>query len=121
MLPLGVNLAVFAVYLLIAPPSWVTMNPIEGPDVAAEEQSLRVAMYLQAQQVEAFRVETGRLPTSLAELDRDPVVDDVDYVRQGDDFQLVASVGESALVYDSAAPDSEFAASVAARMSGAGG
>lgn len=121
MLPLGINLAVFAVYLLIAPPAWVTLDPIEGPDVAQQEQSLRVAMYLQAQQIEAYRIENGELPGSLADLSRDPVSDRVEYVPQGSTFQLVGTVGESALVYDSAAPDGAFARSVAARMSGAGG
>jgi hypothetical protein len=121
MLPLGINLAVFAVYLLIAPPAWVTMNPIEAPDVQAQEQSLRVAMFLQAQQIEQYRQVNGELPGTLADLGRDPVADGVEYLPQGANFQLVATVGESALVYDSAAPDSEFAQSVRASMSGAGG
>ena len=31
MLPLGLNLGLLAVYLLIAPPSWVIVNPIAPP------------------------------------------------------------------------------------------
>jgi hypothetical protein len=120
MLPLGINLAVFAVYLLIAPPAWVTMNPVEPPDMAAQEQSLRVAMYLQAQQVEAFRLENEVLPTTLDELARDPLAE-LEYVRDGSSFQLIGTVGEQALVYDSASPDPAFASSVADRMAGAGG
>jgi competence protein ComGC len=120
MLPLGINLAVFAVYLLIAPPAWVTVNPIEGPDPAAQEQSLRVAMFLQAQQIEAYRLEHGALPASLAELERDPVSDEVEYVPRGSSYQLVGAVGESALVYDSTGDNAEFTRSMSARMAGAG-
>lgn len=120
MLPLGINLAVFAVYLLIAPPAWVTIDPIQGPDLAAQEQSLRVAMFLQAQQIEAYRVENGELPRTLADLSRDPVSERVEYVPRGNSFQLVATLGESALVYDSTADNSEFEASVRERLAGAG-
>lgn len=120
MLPLGINLAVFAVYLLIAPPAWVTLDPIEGPDVATQEQSLRVAMFLQAQQIEAYRLENGQLPRSLAELSREPMSERVEYVPRGNAFQLVGTVGESALVYDSTADNSEFEASVRARLGNAG-
>ena len=120
MLPLGINLAVFAVYLLIAPPAWVTMNPVATPDLQSQEQSLRVAMYLQAQQVEAYRLQNDGLPQNLEELARDPMAG-LEYVRDGSTFQLIGTVGDQALVYDSADPDPAFASSVSERMSGAGG
>lgn len=117
MLPLGIQLSVLALYLLIAPPSWVTMNPIDPPDLASQEESLRVAMYFQAQRIEAYRQRTGELPVQLA--DAGSPIEGVQYVRQGSSqYQLVGTVGEEALVYDSTQTDASFEAAVARRMAG---
>ena len=117
MLPLGIQLSVLALYLLIAPPKWVTMNPIEPPDQASQEESLRVAMYFQAQRIEAYRQQHGELPIELSQAGSP--IEGVQYVRQGaTSFQLVASVGEQALVYDSTQSDAEFSAAAARRLAG---
>jgi hypothetical protein len=119
MLPFGVNLAVLAVYLLIAPPGWITVNPIEGPDLARQGDDMRAAMWLQAQQVEAYRIQNGRLPTTLAESGR--VTAGVEYIRDGDHFRLIAAIdtiGDDPVIWDSNAPNTEFEAIVAARMGG---
>ncbi|GMV06403.1 MAG: hypothetical protein AMXMBFR53_26790 [Gemmatimonadota bacterium] len=117
MLPLGLNLAVIAVYLLLAPPTWVTVNPIEGPDQATQVQGLRVALYLQAQQIEAYKDQNGRLPSSLAESGR--AVPGIEYVRQGaEQYQLVATVGDQPIVYDSSGPNPEIVAAVTASRLG---
>jgi hypothetical protein len=51
-LPLGINRGVFAVYLLIAPPTWVVMKPLvaapmvycaQATDAAADMEVVRVA------------------------------------------------------------------------------
>jgi len=47
-LPLGINLGVFAVYLLIAPPAWVVMNPIEAASIEEQTDNMRLAIYMQA-------------------------------------------------------------------------
>jgi len=116
MLPLGVNLAVLAVYLLIAPPSWVTVNPVEPPDLARQSDDLKAAMWFQAQQIEAYKIQNGRLPATLAESGR--VLPGVEYVRDGDRFRLIGTVGDAPVIYDSAASNTEFAAIVAEKMGG---
>lgn len=60
-------LATFSFYLWFATPAWVTPtqpDPVSLEDAAA---GLRVAMYFQAQRIEQFRQENGRLPDTLAE------------------------------------------------------
>lgn len=117
MLPLGINLVVLAVYLLIAPPRWVTVNPIEPPDLASQETSIKVAMYFQAQRIESYRIQHGSAPARLA--DAGSPAPEIDYIRRGDDeYQLVARVGETAVIYDSTEPDASFAEAAAARLQG---
>lgn len=122
MLPVGVNLAVLAVYLLLAPPAWVTVNPIEGPDQEVQVHRLRVALYMQAKAVEQYKLDNnGRLPASLDDLvGMGPTYSDVvQYVRQGESYQLVAVVGEQPLVWDSTSPNEDIVAAVtAARIGG---
>jgi len=121
MLPVGINLAVFAVYLLIGQPAWVNVSPIEAPSVVKQEQDLRAAMYMQAQRIEGYRIQNdGALPGSIQELGTSPY-EGVDYVPQGGSFRLIALVGGETVVYDSAAPDPSFAQSVERAMVGAGG
>lgn len=120
MLPVGINLAVLAVYLLLAPPAWVVVNPIEGPDPAVQVDGFKVALYFQAQAIEQYRVNNGRLPTTLAESGR--AYEGVEYVRQGSDqYQLVAVVGDTPVVWDSATPNEDIIAAVAARSRQMGG
>jgi len=118
MLPLGINLGVFAVYLLIAPPDWVVMDPLEGPPPAEQSRSMRVAMYFQSQRIEAYRLENGRLPDALA--DAGTPVPGVEYNKRGADrYELVADAGGEVLLYDSSAPAAEFEEAVANRLGGA--
>lgn len=117
MLPLGINLAVLAVYLLIAPPAWVTVNPIEGPDLATQVSDLRRAMYLQAQRVIAYQVRYGSLPERLEETGS--TVPGVEYHRQGvNAFQLIGLAGDETVVYDSTQSTEEFEQAVASKMAG---
>ncbi len=69
-----------------------------------------MALLLQAEQIEAFRVDRLRLPNSLDELDgRLP---GVRFVRSGSRaYQLIAYEADgTAIVYDSAHPAAEFEA-----------
>jgi hypothetical protein len=111
MLPLGINLAVLAVYLLIAPPAWVVVNPIEGPDLAAQTTDMKKAIYFQAQRVEAYKVKYGRLPDQLT--DAGSPTPGVEYIRQGDGYRLIGTVGAEPVVYDSSGPNTEIVAAVA--------
>ncbi len=118
MLPLAIQLSVLALYLLIGQPRWVTMNPIEPPDQTSQEESLRVAMYFQAQRIESYRQQhEGALPEVLS--DAGSPIEGVEYVPRGDSqYQLVGTVGERALVYDSTQSDAAFRDAAARRLAG---
>lgn len=118
MLPVGIQLAVLAVYLLISPPGWVVVHPIEAPDPAVSEQSLRLAMYMQSQRIEAYRLNNGRLPASLDEIGAS-VSPGVEYQLQGtNEYRLVGTNGPAALIYDSTESPAEFLGDAAAKLSG---
>jgi hypothetical protein len=116
MLPLGINLAVLAVYLLIAPPAWVVINPIKPPDLAAQTTDLKKALWFQAQRIEAYRQQHGELPAQLA--DAGSPVEGLEYVREGTSFRLVGMVGDAAVVWDSSATNDEIVALVAGSLGG---
>jgi len=118
MLPLGLNLGVLAVYLLIAPPAWVVVNPIAPPPDEQVVQNLRAAMYMNAAKIESFRRANGRLPATLAEAGVS--LENVDYAPQGDSvFLLVSTVGDEPLVYNSVASDPmEWAGDLSRRIGG---
>jgi hypothetical protein len=100
MLPLGLNLAVLALYLLIAPPQWITVNPITAPDSTDQNESLRVAVYLQVQRIQAYMLVHGELPPNL-EAAGSPMPG-VEYIPRGNGrFQLTATEGDQTLAYDS--------------------
>ena len=116
MLPLGINLAVLAVYLLIAPPAWVVVNPIAPPDLAAQTTDLKKALWFQAQRIEAYRVEHGQLPAQLA--DAGSPIPGVEYVNEGDRFRLIGMVGDATVVWDSSTSNDEIQALVAGSLGG---
>lgn len=108
MLPLGINLGVLAVYLLIAPPAWVVVNPIDPPDMARQTQGAATALWMFSQQIESYRISNGRLPASLDELGRP--AEGIDYLPQGDQYQLITTVGDTPLVWDSQGANTEIIA-----------
>lgn len=93
-----------------APPRWIRPEPPASLGRAEELRGLRVALLLQADQVEAFRLRTQRLPTALDEVPGQ--LPGIRYVRSGNRvYQLVAYGADgSAVVYDSAAPTPPFRA-----------
>jgi hypothetical protein len=106
-------LLVVAGSLALRPPAFLRGPPPAVVTPAEREQGIRAALYLQAQQVEAFRIERGRLPASLAEVSvRFPYME---YVRSNSrTYQLVVRRPDgSTAVYDSAVPGPGFAALVA--------
>jgi len=100
-------LIVAAGVVAVAPPAWV--QP-ESPAVLSEEtraRGLRLALLLQAHQVEAYRVRAQQLPVSLDDLPMK--LDGVRYTRSGRSYQLVAfTLNGEAIVYDAADPSSAF-------------
>lgn len=111
---LAVLLLVLAAYLGAAPPSWITPGPAPMLRPRDVDRGTQAALYLEAQQIDAFRVTHGRLPYTLDELaERVP---GVVFIRSDNRlYQLVARRPDgSPLVYDSARPAPGFAAAAAA-------
>ena len=120
MLPLGINLGVLAVYLLIAPPAWVVLDPIEAPPAEEQLVDLRMAVYVVANRIESYRQQNGRLPSELGELEM-PAAAGLTYVPQGpNSYQLVGSVGTETVIYDSSESLAEWGSGLdfGARMRG---
>jgi len=110
MLPLGINLGVFAVYLLIAPPAWVVVNPLEGPPIEEQRDKVKLAMYFQANQVAQYLLQQGQLPLSLEDATGRPS-SLVEYSVQGPTYfrlTTVPSLGDPPIVYDSTQPLNEW-------------
>jgi hypothetical protein len=92
----------------VAPPAWVRPEPPAQLTEGARARGIRLALLLQAQQVEAYRVRTQQLPESLGEL---PItLPGVRYARSGGrSYQLVVFAPDgSPIVYDSADPSPAF-------------
>jgi len=119
MLPVGLNLGVFAAYLLIWSPPWVVLNPIAPPPTEDQVEQLSGAMWFAISGVEGFRMQNERLPQTLAEAG--VVGAGLDYTVQGaSSYVLIAEVGAEAspLVYNSAQQTpQEWGAANAAGMS----
>jgi hypothetical protein len=112
MLPLGLNLGVLATYLLIAPPSWVVVNPIAPPPDEEVVDNLRTGMFFVKARVDSYRTQRGRLPASLEEAGVSPdQAAEIGYTPRADStYVLIAIVGEQTLSYDSSrqTPDEAF-------------
>src|SRR5690606_35793787 len=59
--------AAFSFYLWFGNPSWVTPTLPDPVTPETAEAGLRVAMFFEAQKIETFRNQNGRLPDSLQE------------------------------------------------------
>jgi hypothetical protein len=100
LLPVGVNLAVFAAYLLIWSPEWVVLNPIAPPATEQRVEKLSGAMWLAINKIEAFNLDNERLPQSLMEAGANEA--SLTDTLVGSSYVLSAEVGEEALVFNSA-------------------
>lgn len=109
----AVLLFVVAGYFAFYPPTVLRGPEPPTPSIGQRMRGVRAALYLQAQQVEAFRVRTGRLPATLSQVA--VRIPDIEYVRSNSrTYQLVArGPGGRTVVYDSAVPSPAYAALVA--------
>lgn len=100
---------VMALFLAGLPPAFLV--PEAPSPVTTDERlrGIRMALLLQAEQVDAFQVREDRLPTSLAEVET--ALPGIRLVRSSNRlYQLVAYTPDGdAVVYDSASPDPAFA------------
>jgi len=90
------------------PPAWVRPEPTATLTVAERQRSLRTALLLQAQQIDAYRIEHLALPPSLDTLPAR--LPGVRYARTGNRaYQLITYEADGrAVVYDSADPIAPF-------------
>ena len=100
MLPLGMTLAVLATFLLVAPPPWVVVNPIAAQEPEDALTDLRGAIFLYGTKIDGYRIRNGRLPQTLAEAG--VAVEDLDYSVSGGNYVLSSTVGDRAVVFNSA-------------------
>jgi hypothetical protein len=118
MLPLGLNLGVLAVYLLIAPPAWVVVNPIAPPPDEEVVEDTRTAMYFATVKIDAHRARAGRLPATLAEAGVTGA-DAIDYTPRGESYVLISFVGEDTVSFDSSAQSAaEWVGNLSGRIGG---
>jgi hypothetical protein len=104
MLPVALMFLGMAGILSLTQPRWLTGDPLPSVTVDERERGLLAVLYLEAQQIEVFRLREGRLPASLDEL---PVqFPGIRFVRSNNRvYQLVAHRPEGGtLVYDSSHP-----------------
>lgn len=114
--------AVFLMALFLAglPPAFLVPEAPAPLTVAERADGIRMALIMQAEQIEAFQARAGRLPTSLTEVET--ALPGIRFVRSSNRlYQLIAYTSQGdAVVYDSASPDPSFAATeeVWARLRG---
>ena len=104
MLPLGLNLGVLAVYLMIAPPAWVEMNRIDPPPDEEVVEDLQAGMLFVTSKIESYRARTGRLPVTLVEAGVNAAqAEAIDYTARADStYLLIGFVGDVDVTFDSA-------------------
>jgi hypothetical protein len=98
---------VLAGVVAVAPPAWVRPEPPAQLTAGARARGIRLALLLQAQQIEAYRVRTNALPETLDALPA--TLPGVRYARSGRSYQLVAfDPSGTPIVYDAAGPSPAF-------------
>jgi len=103
MLPLGLNLGVLAVYLLIAPPSWIVFNPIATPPDEEVVANLQAGLWMITTKIDSYLRQQGRLPATLLEAGVNPdQASEVDYAPRGDSaYVLITVLNDQTITFDS--------------------
>jgi hypothetical protein len=101
-------LVLIAAVSAVAPPGWVRPEPPAQVTASGHARSIRLALLLQAQQVDAYRVRLQQLPRSLDDLSAR--LPGVRFVRSGNrSYQLIGYERDgNAIIYDSSNPAVEF-------------
>jgi hypothetical protein len=93
----------------IAPPTWLVPGPVAAPSHEYREASVRVALALHAQRVEAYRASHGHLPRTKQEVGI--ASDQIIYERMdSDNFELSSNVDGAAVTYRSSQPRDRYLA-----------
>ena len=94
---------VLAAWMWFWPPSAIRLQAPPPPTVENEEAALRLVMYFQAQKIEQYRIDTGRVPADLG--DAGPVFNGMEYVRLTDsDYRILGRTDRVILSYSSVEP-----------------
>ncbi|MHB1194605.1 MAG: hypothetical protein ACYC6F_16390 [Longimicrobiales bacterium] len=107
---LAAVLLVLAAWIALTPPRWIAGAEAPFPTAGERDRGLRAAIWMQARQVEVFRLREGRLPEHLSEL---PVqMPGLTLVRSNNRvFQIQGRLADGELlVFDSAQPSPAFEA-----------
>lgn len=87
-------------WIWIWPPGVLWTTPPGPPPVEEEESTLRLVMYFQAQKIEQYRLDTGRVPLALDEAG--PPFRGMEYVRlTNSDYRILGRTRRVTLSYSS--------------------
>lgn len=96
-----------SVWIWIWPPTVLRIQTPGPPPAEQEEATLRLVMYFQAQKIEQYRIDTGRVPLELE--DAGPVFRGMEYIRLTDrDYRILGRTSRVILSYSSVEPIDAF-------------
>jgi len=96
-----------SVWIWIWPPGVLRIQTPGPPPTEQEEATLRLVMYFQAQKIEQYRLDTGRVPLALQ--DAGPVFQGMEYIRLTDrDYRILGRTSRVILSYSSVEPMDDF-------------
>jgi len=98
----AIILALASVYLWFGNPSWLR-DPDLTPPPEYQDASVRWAVYVTSQRVEQYRIQHGKLPSSLMETGSTP--DGIEYQRSADDHYQITGRNGTILISFSSGDD----------------
>lgn len=103
-------------WVWIAPPAWLVPRPTPTPSREYRQASMRVALALNAQRIEAYRASHGRLPQGKQEVGI--ATDEIAYDRTDSlAFELSAQVDGQPVSYKSSQPRDRYLADAMTALS----
>ena len=101
-LALGIA-TVMSLWIWRWPPGILVIAPPGPPPMEEEEATLRLVMYFQAQKIEQYLIDTGRVPLALD--DAGPAFRGMEYIRlTNSDYRILGRTGRVTLSYSSVEP-----------------
>jgi hypothetical protein len=98
---------VLALWTWIWPPTIIRIDEVPRPPVVEEESTLRLVMYFQAQKIEQYLLDFGRIPEELPEAG--PVFPGMEYIRLTNrHYRLLGHTDRLSLSFSSAEPVDDF-------------
>ena len=95
--------AAISLWIWLWPPGILRVVPPGPPPMEEEEATLRLVMYFQAQKIEQYLLDTGRVPLALD--DAGPAFRGMEYIRLTDsDYRILGRTGRVTLSYSSVEP-----------------